>query len=639
MIPTISKPIRSLAFALLLLPAPLWLEAKAVAAAPIRVLVLYSYNRLVPGNVDVDHGLSAALTGDGTGSLRLYSEFLDTPEFYGDEYENLVATYLRGKYGASPPDAIVAVADDALNFVIRHRANLFPSVPIVHAVVSSALLQSLSPLPADIVGVPSDYDYTGTIRQALRWHPTARRLVIVTGASWRDRRQLRTWTGDLPATLGSVTAEFWSGQTMPDLKRRLAGLGSDTVVFTPGFFEDGGGSQFVPRESTGLIARASSAPTYSPFGTTIGTGVVGGRMLDLVESGAQAGRIVKDLLSGSAPSAMHLPKIAPSRLQVDWRQIQRWGIDKQAIPADTVVHFRDPTLWEAHRLAVLIVLSVFLLQMMLIAALFVERRRRALAELTSRKIHNELAHASRLAVAGELTASIAHEINQPLAAIQTSADAADLILQSEGDHRQDMTRIVSRIQRDTSRATNVIRQLRTLLAGHEPRRHSFDAGVAVADVAMILRPEAERRKITLDFRVPPTVIYLEGDRTQIQQVLINLVMNAMDAVADLAENRRMIEVLIASRAGNILITVQDLGRGVAPENLPLLFESFFSTKQRGMGLGLSIARSIVESHGGRVWAENRELSGASFYVELPSSEVVNAELRSTDDNSQLRHSE
>jgi len=287
----------------------------------------------------------------------------------------------------------------------------------------------------------------------------------------------------------------------------------------------------------------------------------------------------------------------------------------------------------------LIVLSVFLLQMMLIAALFVERRRRALAELTSRKIHNELAHASRLAVAGELTASIAHEINQPLAAIQTSADAADLILQSEGDHRQDMTRIVSRIQRDTSRATNVIRQLRTLLAGHEPRRHSFDAGVAVADVALILRPEAERRKITLDFRVPPTVIYLEGDRTQIQQVLINLVMNAMDAVADLAENRRMIEVLIASRAGIILITVQDLGRGVAPENLPLLFESFFSTKQRGMGLGLSIARSIVESHGGRVWAENRELSGASFYVELPSSEVVNAELRSTDDNSQLRHSE
>jgi signal transduction histidine kinase len=622
--PMISKQIRLLACALLLLLAPHWLEANATAAAPRRVLVLYSFNRLVPGNVDVDHGLSAVLTGDSTGLLRLYSEFLDIPEFYGDEHENLVTTYLRGKYAASPPDAIVAVADDALSFIIRHRASLFPGVPIVHAVVSSALLQSLSPLPNDIVGVPSNYDFTGTISQALQWHPAARRLVVVTGTSWRDRRELQSWSGNLPAILGSVTAEFWSDQPMPDLQRRLAGLGSDTVVFTSGFFEDGGGSQFVPREATRLIAQAASAPTYSPFGTTIGTGVVGGRMLDLVESGAQAGRIVKDLLSGIAPSAMHLPKSAPTRLQVDWRQIQRWGIDQKAIPADAVVHFRDPTLWEAHRLAVLVALSVFLLQLALIAALFVERRRRALAELTSRKIHNELAHASRLAVAGELTASIAHEINQPLAAIQTSADAADLFLQSEEDHRQDLTRIVSRIQRDTSRASNVIRQLRTLLAGHEPRRHSFDAGAAVTDVAMILRPEAERRKILLDFRIPPTAIYLEGDRTQIQQVLINLVMNAMDAVADLAEDRRIVEVFVGYRAGNILITVRDLGRGVAPENLALLFESFFSTKQRGMGLGLSIVRSIVESHGGRVWAENRELNGASFYVELPSHELASA---------------
>src|SRR5271170_5932247 len=170
---------------LLLLLAALSLLLGASSASTLdtkTVLVLYAYNRLVPGTVAVDHGLTAALIRDGDQSVRMHSEFLDNPEYSGIAYEDLMVMYLHGKYATSPPDAIVVITDDALSFVVRHRAQLFPGVPIVHAVVSTALLQAIHPMPADIVGVPNDYDFSGTIVQALRLHPTARRLVVINGA-------------------------------------------------------------------------------------------------------------------------------------------------------------------------------------------------------------------------------------------------------------------------------------------------------------------------------------------------------------------------------------------------------------------------------------------------------------------------
>jgi signal transduction histidine kinase len=614
--------IRILSAVLLLLSAgATLLPGMTLADAPATksVLVLYSNNRLVPGNVAVDHGLTSALMRDVDRPVRAYSEFLDHPEFSGEAYEELMVAYLHGKYAASPPGAIVAVSDEALSFIVRHRAQLFPGVPVVHAAVSTALLRSLHPIAADIVGVPNDYDFSGTIVQALRWHPSARRLVIISGISAADRAREARLRAEVPAIVGSVVPEFWSGLPVAELKSRLGILGSDTVVFTPGFFQDGNGNQFNPHDSVALIASASSAPVYGSAETFIGTGVVGGRAPSFEGIGAQAGEIVKALLSGVAPGTMQLPSSTPKALHIDWNQAKRWGINEKMIPADAVVHFKQPTFWEAYRTGAIIALAIFLFQAALIAALYFERRRRSAAEMTAQKLNTELAHASRLAVAGELTAAIAHEINQPLGAVQTSADAADLLLQSGTDRREDLLRIITRIRRDNMRASDVIRRPRTLLAKHEPERRPFDLGIALTDVAVTLRPEAERRRITLDARSTATNLYIAGDQTQIQQVLINLVLNAMDAVANLPESRRYVEVIVDRRDGNCLIAVKDHGEGIAPENFPKLFDSFFSTKASGMGLGLSIARSIVEAHGGRIWAESRELDGIAFFVELPAS--------------------
>jgi signal transduction histidine kinase len=617
----LAKPTRKLFVnsALWFVALSLVLGARFAIALPTKsVLVLYSNNRLVPGNIEVDHGLSDALTSHGDRSIQTYSEFLDRPEFAGDAYENLVVAYLHGKYATSPPDVIVTVSDEALRFVARHRAQLFPRVPVVYAAASTATLHSISSMPTDIVGVPNDYDYSGTISQALRLQPTARRLVVVTGASPLDHETETRLRSAVPAVAGNVRTEYWSGLPLAVLRSRLAALRSGAVVFTPGFFQDGDGKAFSPYEAAVLIARASSAPVYGPYDTFIGTGVVGGRMPSFVEIGRQAGDTVRAILAGAAPGTLQLPKATPTTLHIDWRQAQRWGIDENMIPAGTVIHFKPRTFWEMYRTGTIIAVAAFFLQTALIARLVLERRRRSAAELTTQRLNAQLAHASRLAVAGELTAAIAHEINQPLGAVQTNADTADLILQSVPDPHADLIRIVTSIRSDTMRASDVMRRLRNLLTKQSLERSPFQAGAVMTDAGLILRPEAERRKVTLETRPALAAGNITGDQTQILQVLINLVLNAMDAVAGLPENRRHVEVSMEGRASNVLMIVRDRGQGISSENLPKLFDSFFSTKQRGMGIGLSIARSIVEAHDGRIWAENCEPYGAAFFVELPT---------------------
>lgn len=588
--------------------------ATTAAQAPL-VLVIYSNNRLLPANVEADQGLREAIPH----SVEQRAEFLDAPRFVGDAYLAATTLFLKEKYAARPPAVVVAAGAEALRFVLTRRGELFPGVPVVHMGVPKFYLPSLPPLPSDVVGVAFEYAFSATIDQALRWHPQARRLVLITGRSPLDREfeaRLREVVTDFQ---GRVTAEFLAGLPTAAVLKRLGELGAESVIFTPGYFQDGNGQDFLPREAAREMAAVATAPIYAPFDTFVGTGVVGGYTATFTAMGRQAGRAVSALLAGTAPAALRLPEVMPSTLILDWRQVRRWGIDPDAIPHDADIRFKTPTFLEEHPRQAIIAAVVFLVQSGLIGWLLVERRRRRLAELSTQKQRYELFHASRRAIAGELTSSIAHEINQPLGAILSNADAADLMLASGADRREALRAILADIRRDDLRASEVIRRLRALLAKQEDERQPLDLNGAMRDVTAILGGDARRRGMTLDIQPAATAATVVGDRVQIQQVLINLLLNAMDAMADMPEDRRTVNLSVETDAGGVAFAVRDRGRGIAPEHLPQLFDSFFTTKQKGMGLGLSITRTIVEAHGGRIWAENAPGRGAVFHVTFPAA--------------------
>jgi signal transduction histidine kinase len=595
----------------------LWAASPVRAEPPKRVLVLYENSRLLPANIEGDRGLNEVIASSGL-PVDVRAEFLDYPDFGGDAHVQIETTYLHEKYRESEPDIVVAGGAGALEFILNNRQKLFPRAPVVHMGVPKSVLDGWT-LPPDVFGIPVEYDAIGTIDQALRWHPRVTRLVVVSGDSPEEQHMLAELRRDLPR-FGTRLAkiDYLTRLATEDMRKRVAALGPDTIIFTPGYYQDATGRSFTPRQAAAEIAAAASVPVYGPYNTFIGTGVVGVHAATFLAMGQAAGGIVDSLLERKPVSG--LPASMPTRLSVDWRQIERWGIDQKAVPADALVQFRAPGFWDQYRTPALITLCIVLLQSVLLTWLLVERRRRRTAEAAVSMHRFELAHASRLAVAGELTAAIAHEINQPLGAIQNNVAAAMLLL--EHDIRPEEIRpILDDIGRDNVRASDVIKQLRNLLKKHEVERQVIDLNNSLAEMEILLRAEAQRRRLKLTTHPSGGPVLVMGDRVQILQILINLVLNAMDAVANQSEELRVVTASAAGDGNATMVEVSDTGHGIDPAHETKLFDSFFSTKTSGIGLGLAIVRTLVEAHGGNIRAENRPSGGAAFRVSFPLAPV------------------
>ena len=240
------------------------------------------------------------------------------------------------------------------------------------------------------------------------------------------------------------------------------------------------------------------------------------------------------------------------------------------------------------------------------------------AQQTLRETQAELAHLSRVFSMGELTSSIAHEISQPLTALVTNGHACLEWLSAEPPNVEKARRTTENIVQDGTRAGMVLERIRSLFKKESPAQDWLDMNEVIGELTVFLRDEAQRRGISVRTRLSRDLPQVKGDRVQLQQVVLNLLMNGMDAMGGFASRTK--ELVIGSRrydSRSILISVEDSGIGLRPEIADRIFEPFFTTKPQGIGMGLSISRSIVESHRGHLWAETRRAGGALFQFTIP----------------------
>jgi signal transduction histidine kinase len=255
------------------------------------------------------------------------------------------------------------------------------------------------------------------------------------------------------------------------------------------------------------------------------------------------------------------------------------------------------------------------LNIVLVSIMDITERKRA--DEVLHKTQAELAHVTRVATLGELTTSIAHEVNQPLSGVVLNGNACLRWLGGDAPNLDEAREAVRRIVRDGKRASDVITRIRALVRKTDPEKARLDMNDAIQEVAALAQGELRKNKVALRMELAADVLPVLGDRVQLQQVILNLVMNGVEAMAAVADRRR--ELLICSRqheSDQVLVAVQDSGVGIDRQNLEKVFNAFYTTRAQGMGMGLAISRSIIENHGGRLWAVPNDGPGATFQFTL-----------------------
>jgi PAS domain S-box-containing protein len=291
------------------------------------------------------------------------------------------------------------------------------------------------------------------------------------------------------------------------------------------------------------------------------------------------------------------------------RNVEREVVSKSGIRRNVLIHFKRVTIQNGT---------------VLCTCRDITELKHAEKELAAARV--ELTHAARLALVGELTASIMHEIGQPLTAIQANASAGALLVQ-EGAKAPDLTslaEIFHDIHEESDSVAQIVERLRRLLRKRPLERRALDVNDVVKDVVRLISAEANRRGVTLRADLVSSALPVIADRVSLQQVFLNLIVNGMDAMEHETRHGRQVLVTTRLESGFIEIAVTDAGHGITAADLPKVFDAFFSTKQDGIGLGLAITRSIVEAHSGRIRAENDPRGGAVFHVTLPAAPPASA---------------
>jgi PAS domain S-box-containing protein len=241
------------------------------------------------------------------------------------------------------------------------------------------------------------------------------------------------------------------------------------------------------------------------------------------------------------------------------------------------------------------------------------------AEEESRSLREQLAQVNRVAMLGELAASIAHEVNQPLCAIVTNAEAIRRMLTDGGFVFEELIDALEDIARDSQRASAVVARVRSFLQKSPDERSTVDINELISEVGALSRTDMARRRVALKLELAEQLPPVLGDRIQLQQVILNLLSNGADAMDSIAaESRELVIGSSADESGNITVAITDVGAGLDRRNADRIFNPFFTTKPGGMGMGLAICKSIVEAHGGRIWAASNDGYGTTFRFALPA---------------------
>ena len=588
-----------------------------VAAESKRVLLLHSFGQDFKPWSEYGNAIRTELNQKSPWPVDIIEYSLVTARFSDENPEAPFVEYLRALFAKHPLDLIVSVGAPAAAFVQRNRQQLFATTPMVFTAVDQRRVQ-YSNLTANDAVVALRINYLSAFENILQVLPDTKDVIVVVGTSPIEKFWKEAIGKEVEPLANRIKLSWTDELSFEALLKQASALPPHTAIFWELMIVDAAGVVHEGAAPLTKLHAVANAPIFSYDKSFFGSAIVGGPLLLPADSGREAAAVAIRILGGEKPGEIRTPLVQFASPVFDWREMQRWGISESRLPPGSEIRFRSLTIWDQYKWQIMLAAAIILVQTALIVGLIYERRRRTAAEADSLQRVNELARINRIATVSELSASIAHELKQPLATIVTYGSAGLRWLARQVPDVDEARANLQGTIDAANRASVVIDELRAMFRKDNSRQTLVDVNRLLLDTLSLTNHEIQAKNISVQTRLfENSTLLVLADQVQLQQVILNLIVNAIEAMNIMPDARELRITSGLHDADGVLITVEDSGPGIAPENLDKVFDTFFTTKPTGMGMGLSICRSIIEAHGGRLWASGAAPHGCIFHIVLP----------------------
>ena len=585
------------------------------------ILIIFSLNQGLVAYQILLENFKNTLREEYSKSYKLYVEYLNIGDFPDTSYQQFLFKRINEKYKEIPIDLLILGGPRTASIVKPYISNHIKNLPTISMDIFNPFEKnpeySNHPNTTEII---QHFDIKKNFDLAFSLFPDHSTLCIVSGASKTD-----LFINNLSM---NAAHEYEKKKkvinlvnlSVSEITKEVTNLPPKSIVFIPTFLMDTHDLRYNTPELIRIVTKITSAPIFVLFDTPFNDGAFGGYVTSEAATGIECGRVVIKILEGKEPNTIHVNPEVMNKYIFDWHELKRRGLeDSDLIPANSIIFNREPDFLDTNKWILSGALLFIILQSLLIANLVRLNKKQKLTATKLRETESrfrELSREDRILRMGELTASLSHELNQPLTAIRSSAQAGIRFMKSGKLDSSTMEEILNNIVEDDKRAADVLSSIRQLMKLEKRDKQKIDLTLKIRQVIEISKGELHSENIKLNLRLPVNPVYVLGDRTQIQQVLLNFISNAAHVFSEVDNRKKTIDITEKIENETVTVSVSDYGSGIDESIKDKLFKPFFTTRDSGTGIGLAISKSIIDEHNGKIWAENNPDGGATFSFQL-----------------------
>jgi len=591
------------------------------------VVVFCAFSSNLPAFERFLSGLHSTINNSTGDPVNIITEYLDIGRSSDDYYPKSIISIYNTKLRTLTVDLLITVGPGVNNVLSKYGSSALMHLDRINVDFDMPGRLTLSDLKIENgKEILAKIQARNSIKHALDLFPDHKDVIVICGTSRLDSYFTSLMRQSKSEFERTHTFKFIMNLSMDSTIRMARTIPRNSIVFIPSYLLDGAGVPFSTPEALEMISKNSPAPVFPLTDAALGRrGGIGGNFFSYTNLGKEAGRVARQILNGGRPQNLEVDESHFYVHMYDWKELERWHLTKsKVIPASAIFYNREMSFLELYIGYILGTIAFILSQTLLIFYLYrLNKKQKAITEKMSVTdgMYRELVHLDRLSKMSILTASLSHELFQPLAAIRLTAQAGKQFIQAEKLDLNRASQMFDNILEDENRATKLMRSVKGLMKAETSDREIISLNALVNETIELTAADAKSQRIKINVLFEVDSVLVLGDKIQLQQVLMNFIRNAISAMEQNDPQNKTLEVALRSNTNDAIVSVRDSGHGLDPSVKEKLFKPFVTTKKDGFGIGLTLCKSLIENHLGKIWAEDVPGGGAKFSFSLPKVKV------------------